>query len=163
MIFVLALCFGVLSTIVLMLFSVKYYLINSFYLSLVSFLDNVKLNLNFIQLNIHELINKENYNNYVFQKLLNDYQSYLNTKDEKNFAVSVKSIKFLSVQENETILNYFLKLGHSDSETETRLTDNFLIYANEKLMLSKQNVNKKAILIQKLAIILGVAVTIILL
>lgn len=161
--FVLAFCFGVIAAIVLMLFSVKYYSKNAFYLSMINFLEDVKLNLSFSQNNIHELIAKESNGNYVFHHILIAYQAFLTSKEESPFISFVKSIKFLTNEEQNAIVNYFLKLGHSDLGTENKLNDGFLAYSAEKLEISKQNINKKAILIQKLAIVLGLAVTIILL
>ena len=162
---IIGLLFSLLSTGIIVSFSFPYYAKQKFFIAFNQFLQKVNVNTNFFQDNIHSLISDPNYNydSHIFGDVIKEYQSYLNVNDKKSFLNKIDKLKMLNVNDKLQIGQFFVGLGHCDCETQTKTTNAVCEYIKERLDDANNEVRTKAILIQKLGIIAGLVVFILLL
>ncbi|MBQ7602673.1 MAG: hypothetical protein IJU58_00800 [Clostridia bacterium] len=154
---------AVLSSICVISFSIKYYARQKFFVELNDFLQNLNTNVAFLQNNIHQVIAKSNTNSLIFNNILQSYDKFLSTKDEKVFNTEINQEKLILQSDRSQLIEYLLFLGHADCETQTFKTNAFLQYTKQRKEEVDNDVHTKAILIQKLGIIAGLMIFILLL
>ena len=153
---------GFLCGIFVLSFCLPYYSKQKFFMALKQFLQAVDINVCFLQNNIHNIISTSKFNNTDFQHIIKSYQNYLLTKDEQIFLNDINKIGILSDDDKTYISNYFLTLGHTDCDTQTSNTKTIKQYIEQRLNNANEDIQTKAMLIQKLAIIAGLVVFILL-
>ena len=153
---------GILASFCVMLFSYKYYVRKNFFLALSRFLDEIELNLSFLKDDLHKLTKNFSSNSLKFDDVLKAYESFLDTSNNAEFETKILSFTFLNDDEKQKVLDYFKKLGRSDCSTQNDLTKAMQKYVLEKMDVCKSDVSKKANLVQKLSVIFGLFVIILL-
>ena len=86
--------------------------------------------------------------------------SIWNNLGYKNFDYSTVFDNKYTKDERKILINYFMKLGKSDFETEIKKSDEFISKLNSICDKTKSDVKEKGELIFKLAIMAGLAVSI---
>lgn len=160
---ILSFLIAVLSSICVINFSMQYYARQKFFIGLNGFLQNLNTNVAFLQNNIHQVIAKNDTNSMAFNNILHYYDNFLLTKDDKTFKEQINKEKLISQNDKTQLIEYFLFLGHGDCEAQTQKTNAFLQYTKQRKEEIDNDVRTKAILIQKLGIIAGLMIFILLL
>lgn len=162
MVLYLAIAIGACSSFVMILFSQKYYARKNFFDSFLSFLEEISLNLSFLKNDLPKLLSEFRSNSQNFKDILDAYILYLSTNDEEAFKSSIYAQGGLKQEEQIKIIDYFLRLGRTDCKTQEELTKTLITYVLEKLNVCKKDIASKCTLIQKLGIVFGIVVVILL-
>ena len=158
-----ALLIGVGVCFVVMCFSYKYYARLNFFLSMENLLNGMKVNISFLQKDILSILEtNKSKRSATFDDLLYKYKQFLQDNDTDKFGKNIKSLNNLNSEEQEHMLQYFLTLGHSDCNTQTSATQVLTEYVAKRVECCRQDIKQKAMIIQKLSIIVGLAVFILL-
>ena len=158
----LSILFGVLASFVCMMSSYKYYAKYNFFLSLNEFLNDIKVNLTFLKNENDKVLSKNTKQSQGVSNLILWYKDFLSTKDEAGFCQKVENIRHINNEDKQTICKYFCMFGRNDCQTEKNINEKMLDYVNKRLDETKEEIHQKAVLIQKLSIILGIVVIILL-
>ena len=159
---ILCVVLGTISGFIVAYHSKKYYNRLNFFLSFDDFLSELGLNFGFLQDEIPKLIGKT-YNSSHFNKIMESFKEFVKLNDCNKLKTQIGEIALIKNEEKEKIFGFFYTLGRSDLETQRNLTRTFKLYIQDKIILSKQDVDKKGTLIQKLSVIAGMFVVILLL
>ena len=142
--------------------SKKFYDRLKFFEDFKNFLDNLNINFSFLQDELPKVI--ENYNNLTqFGILISSFKNYLQNMNVDSFLIEIKAIPNLKNEEQEKISDFFCQLGRSDVNTQKTLISSTKSYVENVVNCCREEVNKKATLIQKLGVVVGLVVVIMLL
>ena len=159
----LALIIGICFCLLLMTFSYKYYARLRFFLATERWLGGMELNINFLQKDVLSILNAQKETRSItFESMLKSYKTLLNDNDKKKFYESINNLNYVNDEDKERLYDYFSMLGHSDCDTQTQSTRALVEYVKSRIILCRQEINQKALVIQKLSIILGLVVFILL-
>lgn len=159
-----SLIISILSGLVVMSFSHKYYNKAKFFNAFNVFLQTVCTNTQFFQDDIKKIINAMPQNNNAsYNALINSYLKFLSENDRQKLSQNISTLTELSALDKEKICLFFYELGHTDNTTQLNSIQALQKHIAERIQETKQEINTKAVLIQKLGIVLGMAIFILLL
>ena len=160
----LSLLLGTLTCLVVMLFSYKYYSKGRFFNAFNVLLQSISTNTQFLQDDIIKVIqNHPKTSNSIYNSIIDNYIKFLKTNGKQEFAQNIDSITELSALDKEKLVLFFNDLGHTDCDTQLNNIKSLQKYISTRIEETKQDIKTKAIIIQKLSIVLGIAVFILLL
>ncbi len=159
-----SLTISILGGLVVVSFSYKYYNKAKFFNAFNVFLQTIYANMQFFQDDIKKIINTMPQNNNTsYNTLVNSYLKFLAENDRQKLAQNISALTELSALDKEKICLFFYELGHTDNTTQLNSIQALQKHIAERIQETKQEINTKAVLIQKLGIVLGMAIFILLL
>lgn len=162
--FLISLIISILSGLVVMSFSHKYYNKAKFFNAFNVFLQTVCTNTQFFQDDIKKIISNTPQNSSTpYNTIINSYLQFLTDNNKQTLLQSINSLTELSALDKEKICLFFYELGHTDNTTQLNSIQALQKHIAERIQETKQEINTKAVLIQKLGIVLGMAIFILLL
>lgn len=149
-------CIGIIALFGYVGYSISSYYINKkkFYYCILNFVNNLKIQINFLEESLEKILNNEKVCNKDFMRLIENYKKMLYKqsclKDDLFIGISI-----LSEQEEDVIYNFFKTLGRLDMENQITIIDNFIGAIDNYYVISKNDCNKYSGLYTKLGIIIG--------
>jgi len=159
----LSLLFGVLTALCIMSFALPYYKRQKFFVAFNQFLDNISLNTSFFQNDLHTIINQTSKYSGTFEQVIKAYNHYLSTNDQSILNNEIQQITSIDTNDKMQLTQFLVSLGKSDCETQASNTKLAMQYVKDRLEQTRQEISNKAVLIQKLGIIAGLVVFVLLL
>lgn len=127
-----------------------------FYVNLLNFLNQFKLNLAFKQEKVLDFLNSVKARKY-FQIFIEEYKDYL-----KSGNLNLDKIKILDDNEKSELSNIVNAIGKYDANTEINQLETFIFQIEEKNKNAQSDKNKLCPMIIKLSILFAIGLAIIL-